>query len=172
MTSLGIIDREQAIDTYDLSFVRENVSSGNSLNDEDLNKIELEFRRFLKLVLSEQGPLAVIDHRVDKLWHSFILFTPQYQRFCEDVMGFFVHHQPRTSKTPVSDEAIQNFVDAYRRRYGSLDPFWLEQLPPELRAGIVSGTVPKSPAFKWSGWTGKLTLIKNPADIGLVRDNS
>ena len=155
MNPLELADREQALDTYDLSFVHEKIANENKLSGEDLTKIEQEFKRFLRLVLSEGGPLAMIDRRVDELWHSFILFTPQYQQFCEQVMGFFVHHQPRTSKTPVPEGAIKNFVDAYKKQYGELDPFWLEQLSPELKACIAAGTVPQSLTFEWSGWTGR-----------------
>jgi hypothetical protein len=98
----------------------------------------------------------MIDERVDELWHSFILFTPQYLSFCEDVMGFFVHHQPRTSVTPVPEIAINNFVTAYIKRFGKLDSLWLERIPTDLKEAIVNGKIPQSPTFRWSGWTGRL----------------
>jgi hypothetical protein len=155
MNTSASANREREIENYDLSFVHEKLATENKLAGEDLQKIEREFKRFLNLVLSEKGPLAVIDRRVDEFWHSFILFTPQYQQFCERVMGFFVHHQPRTTKTPVPEGAIKNFVDAYQRRYGELDPFWLEQLDPNLKTSIATGTVPQSVTFLWSGWIGR-----------------
>ena len=149
------IDREDAIDSFDLSYVHEKLVNEGKFTLEELRSIDYEFRRFLKLVLSDKGPLAMVDRRVDELWHSFILFTPQYEEFCEKVMGFFVHHQPRTSKTPVPVGAIANFVEAYGRRFGELTPFWLEQLEPTTKAAITSGSVPRSLAFEWSGWTGR-----------------
>lgn len=115
MDSLSTAAREHSLNSFDLSFVHEKIVNENKLKGEDLTKIEHEFKRFMKLVLLEDGPLAMIDRRVDELWHSLILFTPQYQQFCEQVMGFFVHHQPRTSITPVPEGAIKNFVDAYKK---------------------------------------------------------
>jgi hypothetical protein len=155
MHGLNASTRERALDSYDLSFVHEKLLSDGRFAAKDLVKIEHEFKRFMKLVLSEPGPLAMIDRRVDELWHHFILFTPQYQQFCEQVMGFFVHHQPRTSMTPVPERAIKNFVDAYKSRYGKLDSFWLEQLEPDVRSIIASGSVPSSLTLHWSGWTSR-----------------
>lgn len=151
-------DREAALDNYDFSFVREKMVREGTLTSEAFRVVEQEFKKFLKLVLREDGPLAMIDRRVDELWHSFILFTPQYRRFCVDVMGFFVDHQPRTSMTPVPTGAIKNFVDAYKRQYGELGPFWLEDLDPSIRHYVERGTVPQDLSFDWSGWTGRPPL--------------
>lgn len=155
MESMSLSEREEAIDAYDLSFVYEKIKRESKLSGENMGKLELEFKRFMKLVLNEEGPLAMIDIRVDEIWHSFILFTPQYQQFCEQVMGFFVHHQPRTSVTPVPEAAIVKFVTAYQRRYGELDPLWLEKIPADLREAIASGDVSLPSTFQWSGWTGR-----------------
>jgi hypothetical protein len=156
MGSLNRYEREKAIDDFDLSFVYERFGNESKLSGENWSKIELEFKKFMKLTLSEGAPLAMIDERVDELWHSFILFTPQYLKFCDDVMGFFVHHQPRTSATPVPEIAINNFVTAYTKCFGELDSLWLERIPTDLKEAIVNGKVPQSPTFRWSGWPGRL----------------
>jgi hypothetical protein len=154
MINSDTVAREQRIDSYDLFFVKEHMEAEGLLRGEDFAKIEHEFKRFLKLILSESGPLAVIDPRVDQLWHSFILFTSQYEKFCNDVVGFFVHHQPRTSRTPVAESAVLNFVDAYKRRFGELDLFWTERIKAQFREQISLRIVPNSAEFRWSGWTG------------------
>jgi hypothetical protein len=156
VSTMTLTDRERQLDAYDLSFVHERAETEGLFEGEDVPRIEQEFRNFMKLVLSEVGPLAVIDRRVDEFWHSFILFTPQYQTFCRNVIGFFVHHQPRTSTTPVPQLAVTNFVEAYRKRFGKLDSFWLERLEPTFQKQILAGMVPVSSGFKWSGWTGRL----------------
>jgi len=164
MRDMGSEERQEAIDQLDLSFVRERIAATENLEGHDVEKVEMEFKKFMKLVLCTDGPLAVIDKRVDELWHAFILFTPQYQRFCEDTMGFFVHHQPRTSTTPVPICAISNFVRMYREKYGEVDPFWFELLEPEVEACIRSGRVPESLGFKWSGWTGRDGVLDAPSE--------
>ena len=140
---------------YGFQFVRERIAAEGLLVDEDIDTIEFEFRRFLGLIAESEGPLAVIDPRVDAFWHTFILFTPQYSEFCASAYGFYVHHQPHTSATPVPAEALMNFVGAYRKRYGSLNEFWLEKLPPKIRSCIESGSMSLPSSFLWSGWTGR-----------------
>lgn len=148
-------ERDLALDEYDMSFVWEKVLSEGKASRDESPHLEREFKRFMKLVLREPGPLAMIDRRVDELWHSFILFTPQYRRFCEEVMGFFVDHQPRTSQTPVPAGAIGNFVEAYKRHFGDLPDSWLENLAPEMRNMVQTGQIPRDLSFDWSGWTGR-----------------
>ena len=135
-------DKERALDEYDMSFVREKVLSEGKLSSDELPLLEREFKRFLKLVLREKGPLAMIDRRVDELWHFFILFTPQYRKFCEEIMGFFVDHQPRTSQTPVPVDAIGNFVEAYTRHFGTIPDLWFENLDAEMKIMVQTGKVP------------------------------
>jgi hypothetical protein len=127
------------IDAYDFGFVREHIANKDLLPGEDI---------------VDDGPLAVIDSRVDEFWHCFVLFTPQYEAFCRDVLGFFLHHQPRTSSTDVPSAAIPNFVHAYRECFGDLREFWVENLPPATRHDILVGRVPTQLGL-WSGWPGR-----------------
>jgi hypothetical protein len=44
-------------------------------------------------------PKVFIDNTMimlDEMWHTFILFTKEYQSFCEKYFGFFLHHSPTT----------------------------------------------------------------------------
>jgi hypothetical protein len=147
--------REERLERFDLSFVLEKLRADRRVPAELLPFVDREFRRFLMLVLREKGPLAMIDRRIDELWHSFILFTPQYRAFCDEVMGFFVDHQPRTSMTPVPVGAISNFVSAYTRHFGALPAGWLEDLEPAVREKIQNGDQLVELGFDWSGWTGR-----------------
>jgi len=146
--------REKAIDAYDMSFIWERGIADGKFHPKEIVILEREFKRFLKLVLRDPGPLAMISKRVDEVWHLFILFTPQYRAFCKNVMGFFVDHQPLTSKTPVPIGAIPNFLSAYRKHFGRLPSVWFEGIDPKLKLLIKKGTVPSELAFQWSGWTG------------------
>jgi len=37
-------------------------------------------------------------HIIDKMWHTFVLFTLEYDAFCRNYFGFFIHHSPTTFK--------------------------------------------------------------------------
>ncbi len=148
-------EREQEIDKFNFSFVYEKMEYENLLNQNETLKIELEFKKFLKLILREDGPLAMVDKRVDELWHWFILFTPQYHHFCNEIMGFFVHHQPRTSLTPVPSISVTNFFETYKKHFGAIDKFWFESLTSDEIKCIENNYFPEDSSLRWSGWIGK-----------------
>lgn len=35
---------------------------------------------------------------VDEMWHNFILFTKEYQLFCDKYFGGYIHHLPASKK--------------------------------------------------------------------------
>lgn len=41
-------------------------------------------------------PLPVFDSMtwLDEMWHTFILFTLDYSRYCDEHFGFYLHHAP------------------------------------------------------------------------------
>lgn len=68
---------------------------------ETTNAIE-GYRRFLLEAFKAKGdlelknapkdehvPMAIIDI----VWHTHILFTRDYKKMCDDVLGFFLHHE-------------------------------------------------------------------------------
>jgi len=59
--------------------------------------------------LDEPVPLAISQSTklIDEMWHTFILFTPQYIDFCDKYFGRYLHHRP----TPRSeyDQTISEY---------------------------------------------------------------
>jgi hypothetical protein len=39
---------------------------------------------------------------LDEMWHTFVLFTREYTRYCETYLGGYVHHEPTTSEQKAS----------------------------------------------------------------------
>jgi hypothetical protein len=61
----------------------------------------LEFKRFLALPLLYPGRQEysfVPSLRLDLLWHTFLLDTPRYREFCENVYGQYLDHVPGKSR--------------------------------------------------------------------------
>ena len=52
-----------------------------------------EMVRFLDLCAASATPLAP-SKKVDKAWHEFLLFTREYEAFCQERYGRFLHHDP------------------------------------------------------------------------------
>lgn len=60
-----------------------------------LKEVERVFDRLIAYLL-EDCPAPVPSAVVDEAWHSFILHTKDYQNFCREKVGRFVHHVPST----------------------------------------------------------------------------
>nr|VFK16557.1 MAG: hypothetical protein BECKLPF1236B_GA0070989_109713 [Candidatus Kentron sp. LPFa] len=148
-----------SIQETDFSFVREKTSRYiEHETTERFRHAECEFKKFLTLVKFGQGPLAIPSSAVDEIWHAFILYTPQYRQFCEEVFGFFVDHQPNSVETPVPTSAISNFYAEYEKHFGQPDPIWFEDFDEETASLLRGKSVPEwfSTQYKWSGWPGRL----------------
>lgn len=84
--------RLQALREFDLSPVTERLRYKEDRDDaEDL---EMKFRRYAKLLLERPDADVAISEDLDEYWHAFILDTPRYHRFCEQVFGEYLHHVP------------------------------------------------------------------------------
>ena len=70
------------------------VPSGEGWSLDKANAVEKEYRRFLCLIklFPEEDTAPLVD--VDTFWHYHILDTMKYAADCEQVFGYFLHHDP------------------------------------------------------------------------------
>ena len=61
---------------------------------EQCEEAEREYKRFLTLIKLNPGVRIVPTKQMDKFWHQHILDTVAYERDCNEVFGFFLHHFP------------------------------------------------------------------------------
>jgi len=52
----------------------------------------LETAKFL--YLCKDSDFLVPSRQIDDVWHELILCTREYQKFCEEFLGTFIHHSP------------------------------------------------------------------------------
>lgn len=57
-------------------------------------------RFFLTYLHAGFAPVAMPSRVADELWHEFILYTRDYQRFCQEAFGRFLHHSPAALMAP------------------------------------------------------------------------
>lgn len=67
-----------------------------SLND--VEEVKHELRVYFLAVLLKQrdrvdGLILMYNSIVDELWHTLILDTTEYDKFCKNAFGEFLHHQ-------------------------------------------------------------------------------
>jgi len=106
------------LEAYDLWFVEERVERKGLIPAERLADAALEFRRYMALVGLGYRRLGMLSPEVDEVWHTFILFTREYAAFCREAFGEFIHHVPRTSRSPLSESTGENFRSAYAEVFG------------------------------------------------------
>lgn len=65
------------------------------LTIKDRQLVARALRQFF-LVYHKSGylPIAMPSQVVDDLWHEFILYTKNYQTFCQQAFGRYLHHTP------------------------------------------------------------------------------
>ena len=65
------------------------------LSDEKVSVIALALKDYFKICqMAKNNFVSMPSQVVDELWHEFILFTRQYQRFCKSAFGRYLHHTP------------------------------------------------------------------------------
>ena len=89
-----------------------------------------ELRRYSYIASQHRGSWPMVPS-LDPLWHTFLLFTKDYQRFCEALGVPFIHHQP-FGEVVDYDEVHRNyekFLTVYRSAFGEpRDDIWPESL--------------------------------------------
>lgn len=65
------------------------------LSTEQVEVISLALKDYFKIAkMANKKFVAMPSQVVDDLWHEFILFTRQYQRFCTGAFNRYLHHTP------------------------------------------------------------------------------
>lgn len=87
---------------------------------------------------------------MDEMWHTFVLFTLDYRRFCMRFFGYYLNHAPatRAEKEKVKAE-IQADPDAYWAKQEALN---------EARFSYIYDHLGEETLVKWfSEWTDRNT---------------
>jgi hypothetical protein len=112
---------------YPLDFVEQRLIKKGGF-DETTAKIAVEeLKKFLYIcAVEDDKPIAMISPIVDEAWHTFILFTEEYENFCRNIVGRFLHHRSIISDGDVCGARIgvQNFIESYRKYFGEISTVW------------------------------------------------
>ena len=83
-----------------------------------------EVLRFLSLAAHYERGQLTPSHRVDLVWHEFILCTRAYQEFCEARYGRMIHHDPGGPREKHCRQ-FEETLRRYKQRFGLPDRrFW------------------------------------------------
>lgn len=76
------------------------------------------FKQFIAVCETMDGDIVTSD-AIDGVWHTFLLFTREYERFCRAHVGEFLHHEPFETPKPHAYAATRACA---KRLFGPLDP--------------------------------------------------
>jgi hypothetical protein len=79
---------------------------------------------FIAYLMSGNRFVSMPSQVADDLWHEFILYTREYERFCARAFGAFLHHTPAVvlGAERKSNEGLRR-VWWYCRKYENISPF-------------------------------------------------
>ncbi|MBW5449316.1 hypothetical protein GE107_25140 [Cohnella sp. CFH 77786] len=144
---------EEALQGPYLPQVRERVKFRHpEIGDAKYGWMEMEMKRFF-LLAAVLRHVPMYSDDADLIWHEMLMFTREYQQFCDRFAGFYIHHQPNV-RTDEGDAAASEsqWEDraAFELVYSAL--FWVapenhrllglfyrRKMPPALLEEIESG---------------------------------
>jgi hypothetical protein len=102
------------------------------MNVTDINEYIIEFKKYLAIIVLIQGhdktqyvKIAMMNNLVDEIWHNFILFTEEYNKFSVSIFGKYLHHYPFTNSEPtLIDDSKKKFLFYYKKYFGEINPIW------------------------------------------------
>jgi uncharacterized protein (TIGR04222 family) len=87
-------------------------------------RVEAEYRRFL-LLAATPGEFVVPSEQVDQAWHLHLLDSARYRRFCREVLGCTLDHQPgdgSASERERLSRACTRTLARYEQRFAERAP--------------------------------------------------
>ncbi|MCP5230153.1 hypothetical protein [Accumulibacter sp.] len=125
--------REQFIDAYPYGkFLDRRLAARRpTLSAAQREQVFAGLREYFQLCRQAKRRLVAMPSQVvDDAWHEFILFTRQYQQFCERGLGRFLHHTPAEAMRKPTD-AQDGIKRAWRLscKRQAIDPQLPQSLP-------------------------------------------
>lgn len=116
------------IGTINLDQVKRYMHERMGYDNETLDAMEPEYKRFLALCFASATPKkpAVMSNVVDPMWHTHILYTRDYTGMCRLFGHEHLHHEPALPhELAVLEGDYNRTLDLYTKNFGSPNPrFW------------------------------------------------
>lgn len=116
----------------------------NDMTELQLNDILYEFKKYIAILIINYRngkKVEMVSELVDEVWHTFILFTNEYRKFCEATIGEYIHHEPNVSSVYGVDplflfkkkQSTEFFYEEYQRCFGVLPDLWTHKQTVETK---------------------------------------
>ena len=108
--------------SYENADIIEKLCSEYDFEKELAKEYFIEVKKFLYLCANTTDRLAP-SAEIDKIWHTFILFTKDYRQYCIHFLGKLIDHVPEVKKdtsTP-TENCLLNTITNYESVFGELN---------------------------------------------------
>ena len=127
-------DRERIVQTamaFPMDKVLKRYAKDQDLPWDVVLEHEREIKRYLALVAMNSDKMVGMNGIIDELWHTFIMFTRDYNDFSLLVAGHYIHHTPAgdDDDAELGQNAYQLFWDEYTAVFGEEPPSHLWPRP-------------------------------------------
>ena len=128
------------ISLFDFAKVTDRYIKDSKVSPQLAAETLVELKRWFTLCALHPEKMYATGGQVDEMWHTFILFTKDYARFCHDITGAFIHHVPEVASGDIeaqirSAETMRDKVRLleadYLTYFGALPPGHLWPRTPE-----------------------------------------
>jgi hypothetical protein len=94
---------------FDIQPVVRRFMTKRNTSVERATEIADELLKYLTLCAVEPKEDWTMTGEVDEMWHTFILFTERYRKFCLEICGRFIDHNPAEEESPAID--VNEFIE-------------------------------------------------------------
>ena len=128
------------ISLFDFAKVTDRYAKDGEVSPQVAEETLLELKRWFTLCALHPEKTYATGGQVDAMWHTFILFTKDYARFCQDITGAFIHHSPEAGGGDIEAqiasaekmrEKVRLLEADYLKVFGALPPGHLWPRSPE-----------------------------------------
>lgn len=114
------------ITQWDYSEIKNYILEKELLPEDRINGILKQYQLYLYLRIVEQfrAPMSCTD--IDAVWHTHILHTENYLRFCNQINGGeYIHHMPKAHKQYCDNGCpdLLRMENLYQEHFGDSN-FW------------------------------------------------
>ena len=146
VAELSALTYPRALEEYQHEGVIKKFRDEWIVDEKQARDIFSEMKKFLYVseIGQQKGIQIEIDETtqiIDKMWHHFILFTQDYEIFCERFFGKMVHH------APFSSEHLAQAINDATRKGMTLDEYKLHCLEQQL--GLIESAMGIETVRKW-----------------------
>ena len=104
---ISVQEAQRRLVQWDLEPVKQYcIRKGVYPNGERLDRIEVEYRRFIAMCATEK--VITMSKEIDDFWHVHILFSDDYTAMCHWLGMQYIHHNPCQS-----DGEVDALADGY-----------------------------------------------------------